>query len=64
MNIAQVLALVVSAAASVAIFLLMRYPTMRRPQFQSGRAFSVAASLACAIGTLAVMVALVWLLQS
>jgi len=45
------------------MFLLMRYPEMRRPQFRSGRAFSVAAALACALGVFVVFSVLIWWLQ-
>jgi hypothetical protein len=59
-----VLALFVTAVASVVVFLLMRYPSLRRPQFQGGRAFSVAASLTCALGLFALLAALTWMLQA
>jgi len=35
-NVAQVLALSVTAVAAVVLFLVMRYPQLRRPQFQRG----------------------------
>jgi multisubunit Na+/H+ antiporter MnhB subunit len=57
------LALVVTAVASVVVFLLMRYPQLRRPQFQGRRAFTVGVSLACALGVLAVFAFLIWRLQ-
>ena len=41
----------------------MRYPAMRRPQFQGGRAFGVAVSLACAVGLFVVFAVLIGLLQ-
>ena len=63
MNVPQVLALVVTAVASVVVFLLMRYPQLRRPQFQGRRAFSVGVSLACALGVLAVFAFLIGRLQ-
>jgi hypothetical protein len=62
-NIAQVIALAVVAVACAIMFLLMRYPEMRRPQFRSGRAFSVAAALACALGVFVVFSVLIWWLQ-
>lgn len=54
MNIAQVLALCVTAVACVVMFLVMRYPQLRRPQFQNGRRFSIGVSLACALGVFVV----------
>jgi multisubunit Na+/H+ antiporter MnhB subunit len=63
-NVPTVLALVVTAVASVLVFLLMRYPQLRRPQFQGRRAFSVGVSLACALGVFAVFAFLIWRLQS
>ena len=62
-NVPQVLALVVTAVASIVVFLLMRYPQLRRPQFQGRRAFSVGVSLACALGVFAVFAFLIWRLQ-
>jgi len=62
-NGAQVLALFVTAVASVVLFLVMRYPAMRRSQFQGGRAFSVTTSLACALGVFAVFAFLILRLQ-
>jgi multisubunit Na+/H+ antiporter MnhB subunit len=62
-NVPQVLALVVTAVASVVVFLLMRYPQLRRPQFQGRRAFSIGVSLACALGAFAVFAFLIWRLQ-
>lgn len=59
MNIAQALALLAVAVASVVLFLVMRYPSMRRPQFQDGRAFSVGTSLACALGVFVVFVLII-----
>jgi multisubunit Na+/H+ antiporter MnhB subunit len=58
------LVLVVMAVASVAVYLLMRYPGMRRPQFQGRRAFSVGVSLACAVGLFVLFAALTWVLQT
>lgn len=58
MNAARAVVLIVAAVASVVVFLLMRYPALRRAQFQNGRAFSVAMSFACA-GTMFVVLA--WL---
>ena len=50
MNVPQVLALSGTAVACVVLFLMMRYPQLRRPQFQNGRSFSIGISLACALG--------------
>ena len=50
MNVAQLLALSGTTVACVVLFLVMRYPQLRRPQFQNGRRFSIGLSLACAIG--------------
>ncbi len=63
MNVAQVLALSVTAVASVVLFLTMRYPQLRRPQFQGGRRFSIGLSLACALGVFAVFAFLIVRLQ-
>jgi hypothetical protein len=62
-NVPQVLALFVTALASVVVFLLMRYPRWRRPQFQDGRKFSIGLSLACALGVFAVFALLILRLQ-
>ena len=62
MNVAQVLALSGVAVACVVLFLMMRYPQLRRPQFQNGRRFSTGLSLACALGVFVVYTLLiVWL---
>jgi multisubunit Na+/H+ antiporter MnhB subunit len=58
-NVAQALALSVTAVACVVLFLVMRYPQLRRPQFQSGRRFSIGAALACALGVFAVFAVLI-----
>ena len=63
MNVAQVLALCVTAVACVVMFLVMRYPHLRRPQFQGGRSFSIGFSLACALGVFAVFAYLIVRLQ-
>ena len=63
MNITHVLALSVTAVASLVVFLLMRYPGLRRPQFRSGQRFSAGVSLACALGIFVVYAALTWWLQ-
>ncbi len=63
MNVAQVLSLGVTVVASVVMFLVMRYPQLRRPQFQGGRSFSIGFSLACALGVFAVFAYLIVLLQ-
>jgi hypothetical protein len=62
-NVAQVLALAVVAMASVVVFLVMHYPALRRPQFQSRRRFSIGLSLACALGVFAVFAFLIVRLQ-
>lgn len=64
MNTAQALVLVVAAVASTVVYLLMRHPGMRRPQFQGGRAFSIGVSLACALGLFVLFAALTWALQT
>jgi hypothetical protein len=51
MNLLKTFILVVGSVASVIVFLLMRYPRLRREQFQQGRAFSLRIS---ALGALAV----------
>lgn len=63
MDIARALPLAVLAVASAVVFLLMRYPGLRREPFQRGRAFSTGLSLACAIGLFAVFGGLAWWLQ-
>ena len=63
MNVPQVLALFVTAVASVVVYLLMRYPQLRRPQFQNGRRFSIGLSLAPALGVFAVRAFLILRLQ-
>jgi len=61
-NVAQVLALAGVAVACVVLYLVMRYPAMRRPQFEGGRSFSIGISLACALGVFAVFaILIVWL---
>ena len=52
MNILTILIVAAGAVASVVVFLLMRYPGMRREQFRQGRAFSMRS---CALGALAVL---------
>jgi len=63
-NVPQVLALFVTAVASVVVFLVMRYPALRRPQCRNGRRFSIGFSLACALGVLAVFEFLIVRLQA
>jgi multisubunit Na+/H+ antiporter MnhB subunit len=63
MNAARALVLIVVAVASVVVYLLMRRPEMRRPQFQGGRAFSVAVSLGCAVAVVVVFAWLAFVLQ-
>jgi hypothetical protein len=62
-NSARVVALSVVAVASVVVFLLMRYPGLRRPQFRGGRTFSTGTALAGALGVFAVYAFLIWWLQ-
>lgn len=57
-NAARVVVLAVLAVASVVVYLLMRHPGLRRPQFQGGRAFSRAVSFGCAV---ALFVVFAWL---
>jgi len=45
------------------MFLVMRYPHLRRPQFQGGRSFSIGFSLACALGVCALFAYLIVRLQ-
>jgi hypothetical protein len=45
------------------MFLAMRYPQLRRPQFQGGRSFPIGVSLACALGVFAVFAYLIVRLQ-
>jgi hypothetical protein len=52
MNIPTILIVAVGGVASVVVFLLMRYPGMRREQFRQGRALSMRSS---ALGALAVL---------
>ena len=63
MNIAQLMALAVVAVASVVVFLLMRYPELRRPQFRERRTFPVPVALACALGVFVVFSFLIWWLR-
>jgi hypothetical protein len=63
MNVAQFIALSATAVACVVLFVIMRYPQLRRPQFQGGRSFSIGVSLACALGVFAVFVWLIVRLQ-
>jgi multisubunit Na+/H+ antiporter MnhB subunit len=62
-NVAEFLALSVVAVACVVIFLVMRYPQLRRPQFRGSRAFSTGAALAAALGVFVVFSLLVFWLQ-
>jgi hypothetical protein len=59
-NTAQAVALVGTAVAAAVLFLVLRYPHLRRPQFQGGKALSIGLSLACALGVFAVFAFLVW----
>jgi hypothetical protein len=45
------------------LFVVMRYPTMRRPQFQGGPRFSIGVSLACAVGVFVLFAFLIVRLQ-
>jgi multisubunit Na+/H+ antiporter MnhB subunit len=62
-NVAQVLALSVTGGVCVVLFLVMRYPQLRRPQFRNGRRFSLGVSLASALGVFAVFALLIVRLQ-
>ena len=64
MSAARALVLVVMAVASTVVYLLMRHPGMRRPQFQGRRAFSVGVSLACALGLFVLFAVLTRVLQA
>ncbi len=59
-GLVQALALAVVTVASVVVFLLMRNPQLRRPQFRGGRAFPVSVALACALGVFVVFSFLIW----
>jgi hypothetical protein len=50
--------------ASTVVYLLMRHPGMRRPQFRNERAFSVGVSLACALGLFVLFAVLTRVLQA
>lgn len=63
MNFPQGLALAGVAVACGVLFGVMRYPAMRRPQFQSGRSFSIGVSLACALGVFVLYAFLILWLQ-
>jgi hypothetical protein len=49
MNAPKALILTVGVFASLSVFLLMRYPQLRREQFRTSKPFSVVASLLCAL---------------
>jgi hypothetical protein len=49
MNAPKTLILTVGVFASLSVFLLMRYPQLRREQFRTSKPFSVVASLLCAL---------------
>lgn len=59
MNFPQGLALAGVAVACSVLFVMMRYPGLRRPQFQGGRRFSTWISLACALGVFALYACLI-----
>jgi hypothetical protein len=59
-NAAQVVALVGTTVAAVVLFLVLRYPHLRRPQFQGGKGLSLGLSLACALGVFSVFAYLIW----
>ena len=63
MNPARAMVLVVAAVMTVVVYLLMRRPSMRRPQFQGGRAFSPVVSFGCAAGLFAFLVWIAFALQ-
>ncbi len=63
MNVAQELALAGVAVACGVLFVMMRYPAMRRPQFQGGPRFSIGVSLACALSVFILFAFLILRLQ-
>ena len=63
MNPARAMVLVVAAVMTVVVYLLMRRRSMRRPQFQGGRAFSPVVSFGCAAGLFAFLVWVAFALQ-
>jgi multisubunit Na+/H+ antiporter MnhB subunit len=63
-NVAQFIALAATAVACVVLFVIMRYPQLRRPQFQGGRSFSIGVSFACALAVFAVFAWLILRLKS
>ena len=63
MNPARAMVLLVAVVASVVVYVLMRHPEMRRPQFQGGRAFSPVVSFGCAAGLFAFLVWIAFALQ-
>ena len=63
MNPARAMVLLVAAVMAVVVYLLMRRPSMRRSQFQGGRAFSPVVSFGCAAGLFAFLVWIAFALQ-
>ena len=63
MNPARAWVLLVAAVMAVVVYLLMRRPSMRRAQFQGGRAFSPVVSFGCAAGLFAFLVWIAFALQ-
>ena len=49
MDAASVLILAVAAIVALTVFLLMRFPNLRRAQFRQYRAYSNRTALACAM---------------
>lgn len=45
----------VAVLASLVVFLVMRFPQLRRPQFRQSGAFSMPVSAACAVGVFALL---------
>ena len=62
MDAASVLILAVAAIVAVTVFLLMRFPNLRRAQFRHYRAFSLRTALACSAAVFGV-IALLYFLQ-
>ena len=63
MNPARAMVLMVAAVMAVVVYLLMRRPSMRRAQFQGGRAFSPVVSFGCAAGLFVLLVWVAFALQ-
>jgi hypothetical protein len=62
MDAASVLILAVAAIVALTVFLLMRFPNLRRAQFRQYRAFSTRMAFVCATAVFGV-IALLFFLQ-